>query len=159
MTEGKFGPLIDAASKVKVSGLEVVLAPMEIKYPVEIVAQEEERAVLDQQWAADESNIVQSQLQFLKDRMANQKVRVRAVQEVGELQKEEIMHEFEAMLDFLNSRRAEVDKRIAQRRSLHHKALESLEAARKKAAGDLNLLKMTSDEAQGGFRSRERDLL
>ena len=160
VTEGKFGPLIDAASKVKVSGLDVVLAPMEMKYPVEIVAQEEERAVLDQQWAADESNIVQSQLQFLKDRMANQKkVRVRAVQEVGELQKEEIMHEFEAMLDFLNSRRAEVDKCIAQRRSLHHKALESLEAARKKAAGDLNLLKMTSDETQGGFRSRERELL
>ena len=160
VTEGKFGPLIDAASKVKVSGLDVVLAPMEMKYPVEIVAQEEERAVLDQQWAADESNIVQNQLQFLKDRMANQKkVRVRAVQEVGELQKEEIMHEFEAMLDFLNSRRAELDKRIAQRRSLHHKALESLEAARKKAAGDLNLLKMTSDEAQGSFRSRERELL
>ena len=160
VTEGKFGPLIDAASKVKVAGLDVVLAPMQMKHPVEIVAQEEEGAVLEYQWATDESNIVQSQLKFLKDRVANQKkARVRAVTEIGDMQKEEIMHEFEAMLDFLNSRRADVDKRITQRRSLHHKALESLEAARMKAAGDLNLLKMTSDEAHGSFRSRERELL
>ena len=160
VTEGKFGPLIDAASKVKVAGLDVVLAPMQMNHPVEIVAQEEERAILDQNWAADEANIVQSQLDFLKERMKKQKeVRIRAVNDMGDLQKEEVMHEFEAMLDFLNSRRADVDKRIAQRRSLHHKALEALGAAQEKAAGDLNLLKLTSDEAQGSFRSRERELL